>query len=82
MWSAVFRSYQVCSDDEFDGKRRKIDLIAYSEAKEILDGVLAAMQARGHTDDYTSADFEDMTNVFRDAGNTLFEICFPPGWEP
>ena len=82
LWRAVFRSFQACSDDEFDGKRRESDLVAYSEAKEILEGTLAAMDARGHMDDYTSADFEDLTNVFTDAGNTLLEICFPPGREP
>ena len=79
LWRAAFRSFQACSDDEFDGKRRESDLVAYSEAKEILDGTLAAMDARGHMDDYTSADFEDMTNVFTDAGITLLEICFPRG---
>ena len=79
---AMVTTFLLCSDDRFKGKRRKYDFAAYSDAKEIMDGVTVEALARGHVDNYSETDFEEMTAIFDNALVALWEICIPPGWKP
>ena len=82
MSRAMVTTFLYCSDDRFKGKRRKYDFAAYSDAKEIMDGVTVEALGRGHVDNYSETDFEEMTLIFSEAFLALWEICVPPGWEP
>ena len=79
---AMVTTFLLCSDDRFKGKRREYDFVAYAEAKEIMDGVTVEALGRGHVDNYSETDFEEMTIIFGDALVALWEICVPPGWKP
>ena len=79
---AMVTTFLLCSDDRFKGKRREYDFVAYAEAKEIMDGVTLEVLARGHVDNYSETDFEEMTVIFDNALLALWEICIPPGWKP
>ena len=75
-------TFLLCSDDRFKGKRREYDFAAYSDAKEIMDGVTVEALRRGHADNFSETDFEEMTAIFENAWVALWEICVPPGWKP
>ncbi|MCY4366198.1 MAG: hypothetical protein OXE17_08250 [Chloroflexi bacterium] len=78
----MMASLKLCRDERFTGKRRKYDFVASQEAMDVVDGVMAEWEKRGHLDTFSRTDFEEMTEQFDTVSISLWDICVPPGWQP
>ena len=71
----------MCSDSEFDGKRRTSDLKATMESTNVTKRVIEQLKEFGHVDEVeTMEEFEAMTEDVNEAMLEYVEICLPPGW--